>query len=1045
MSTCEAKRDFHFASTPADYTLVYQHTANIDVSGHHVIKLQNSEKFQTKPGDVIGWSYSASAASGAMAYGMIPDSSNDAPEYQYPVTTQVGSKVLRANGVKVNSHHIVSAHYSKKASFVLYHTFSNTGAYLVTSTIMPSFYIYADVPISGVQLTCPTLTSTNISTVIKIPAHTGSNTTYEWLPGDHRNATTTTIGEYSLVYPKPGIYTFSFAAYNSLGRITKTCIVRAFDKISGLKFDMPVDAVALGQDAVIAWSVEHGTNVSYVVDLGDGSPKMMQHMSGKFQSKMTVRYKYHKVGRYNITIEASSIVSPLVIIMTTAVVQIPLKNLIFITNLPHVNNYAYIARNEVVVMSTQLEQGSNPLCTYKFADGTSKHQTSMLTVNHVYGAVGEYRANVTCMNDISVLHASLGVTIVVQELQEIKNMVVQAKPTALGNETLLSLQMETGTVYMCEWEFGDGSQRKTDFKLNAMPIRHMYDAIGDFIVKVTCTNVLGSQTANVTVSVEIPITGHELQCPNKFMKVGQPFTVKSSTKTGSRLDVTFDFGKDEPTITVSENVNRSLLASHVFNNPGMYSIQVIVKNKFSSIKSSCPSIIKVEHPVTGIRIVTNSPIRYSLGIAEYHWFQSPGFVVPTDAVISWDFGDGYAVNRIPVNFSNLSEIITTHKYNSTGVFITKVKVENSVSSIGFDLEIDVQKMLPVSLIINSKDRQTENMVPGYGPKNNVFPLEQDLQLSVTKQLKDKWYFINFGNGKTTNTTSEKVTYSYPQPGRYNVSVIVENVLKRTTLWKIIVLQESIQGLSLDVPSTIHLKTMATFKIIPKSIGSSACYILSLGDGNVTVFNSTQCENLVRYTINKYVFKPLPSHAFSYNHTYTAKGGYNVSLEAKNLVSYKKLTKQIEIIYKPCAMPSVYISGGGSLPSPRTILRSDRIILRANVTFDCDKASHILYTWSILKASIDSNGQPKLMNFTTTRVTLGIASGAGRVDPTIYEILEKSLDIGISVAKLKVTFESATHDVTDVYSSNAVWLNTVATPLKAVIKGKIFETYSFNSK
>ena len=992
--------------------------------------------FTALAGDVLGWAFGAKSNSGQVSYASVQSNSDDAPEYQFKTVAQVGQKLLRADAAVSNSHHIISAHFNRKAHFILHHIYNNTGTYYLTTNVSETVVIYVDIAISGVKLVCPALISTNSSFDINIPAHNGTNTTYEWSTGDRSGINTTKVGLFSYKYSKPGVYRFSLSAFNSLGRVTKVCVIRALDKVADLKFVQPVGAVALGTEAVISWTVKFGTNVTYTLDLGDGSAKKTFDMSGKQGKSIEFKYKYLNIGKYNIKIEANNLIGPKQEITDEAVVQIPLKGIRFVTSLPHVTNNIFVAKDDKVELKVSLDQGSSPLCVYRFGDGSPQVITTSLSQKHKYTKLGEWVANITCMNQISSVNTSLNATVVVQELQEIKGLKLNAIPTPFGNTTNISIQMQSGSVMFCDWRFGDGMFLKTDSKMHSKSISHKYSSIGDYKVKVTCTNRLGSQEANVTIPVEVPIDGLEVKCPVKYLRVGQPFEVSFTTKTGSRVQAIVDLGETGSMKTVSHTSNQSTVITHSYAKPGYYTIQLTVKNKYNAIQYKCPNTIKIEYPVSGVRMVTNSPLKFNPGIVEYSWFPSPGFVAPTDAVVSWDYGDGNTIKRVPVDFSNMSTIIGTYRYNTTGDFITKVKIENNVSFIKFDLEIDVQKMLPVMLKIVNK-----NKAPGYGTNNDFFALESELSLTVTKQSKDQWYYFDFGDGKTLNTTSSDITYKYGKPGKFNVSVIIENVLQRSMKWNTITVQESITGLQLTVASTVHLGTSAIFTILASKIGSSsACYTLNLGDKNITVFNNSKCEGLVKYSMYNYKFEQLPDKTFTYNHTYKSKGAYNVSLEARNVVSFAKATKEIAVIYKPCALPTVLISGAGTLGSPLNSLRSDRIILRANVSFDCDKASHVLFTWTIFKVTSSNKlDESNRLNFTTTKHAMPFIRSSGTKDPTIYQIAEKQLPLGINMVKLMVTFESKSHDVSDVIGSNAVWLNTQATPLKAIMKGMLIFT------
>eukprot|EP00794_Sanderia_malayensis_P014077 gene14077-15546_t len=1039
MIICQKARHFNISSPPSDYQLVYQHLANVPVKGHRFIKLKNDERFTAKPGDVLGWTFKGEANSGQASF-IYDNQDDDTIEFQFPSITTIGTKVERRNAIKTQMRHLISVHFYEEALFTLHHVYNNTGAYLLTINISKPIQIFVDIPITGVDLICPSLVKTNSKFNLTISKQSGSNVTYEWFANDDSSSTKTSSGRFSYAYTKPNIYQFTIFISNSLSLVQLSCSIRALDIVNGLRLRHSLGSTSFGHQTNISWVITSGTNVTYTINYGDGSDAVLKHVVGSGQKELSAHYSYKSEGIYNVTITADNDVGPKLTISSQTFVEVPLRNLRFYSKLPHVTDHVYIAKGEEIDVMLSIGQGSSPSCVYQFSNDLQAHRTQSLSIKHIFNKTGIYTAHVTCMNRVSMVNATLNTSIVVQEIERITDLKLTVQPTIYGHHTLISLTMTKGTLYFCDWQFGDGSTTKSEFINQQSPVQHRFQSIGDYFTQVSCRNRLGTVHANITVSVDIPISGLQFNCTTHFIQFGHPVLINSLVTGGSRVVGQLSWGDNKTNEVLTMEKNMVVKKWHVYNKIGSYDVQLVVSNKYHSIERKCPNAIKVEYAVEGIHIYANSPLKLSTAIAIYKWYAKPGFIHPTNALITWEFGDGVKQQKQTLELKSTSNVLTQHRYSSAGTFITKIKIENNVSSLSFNVQIDVQEMLPIALSIEQMlSSSGNNTLPGFGKDKNFFPLEKQIQVKITKQLNDKWYIFNFGDGRIINSTSSSVVHLFQKSGIYNVSVLIYNKLEQSEQWKVISIEESVRNINLKTASSIYLGEQAKFSINAQKYGTASCFILNFGDMNVIVLNNTQCPNFNEHTMYDYKYSNLATGNFSLNHTYKNKGKFNIKLKAMNRVSFEEISKDLEVVGQPCSVPTLSINGGGTQVSPLVAQRSERIILKVNTSFECERADIVIFTWDIF--TVDASAKQMRFNTTSKNAKMPFKQHPGTLDITVHEIPNKFLPAGMNLVKLTLSFQSKTHNLGSVKVSRDAWFNIHATPLKASIKGGFRRTVS----
>jgi PKD repeat protein len=197
-----------------------------------------------------------------------------------------------------------------------------------------------------------------------------------------------------------------------------------------------------------------------------------------------------------------------------------------------------------VTVSVSDPAGLNDPLTYSFdwdTDGVYDllNQSSPVA-SHIYTATGVYTMTVRVSDgDGGLTTQTFTVTVVTRDRPIVGLQVTHSAPTPVGNMTIFTATVISGTNVIYQWNFGDSVLNSGSL------ITHIYSATGIYTVFVTATNGANSVTTTVLVTVTTPPI-YRTYLP-VIVKAGAPDLVGSLRLSPNRT--TFTAG--EPvTITV---------------------------------------------------------------------------------------------------------------------------------------------------------------------------------------------------------------------------------------------------------------------------------------------------------------------------------------------------------------------------------------------------------------------------------------------------------------------------------------------------------------
>jgi len=160
-----------------------------------------------------------------------------------------------------------------------------------------------------------------------------------------------------------------------------------------------------------------------------------------------------------------------------------------ITGLSALNDSPTIL-GETTMLSATVISGTNILFDWDLGDGIT---TTGAVVNHVYPQFGLYTTTVTATNAISTAQASTTVEIFEDPITGL--LAVNNSPTTLGDTTVLTGTVISGTNVVYQWDFSDGMYA------SGAVVSHTYAAVGEYTAIVTASNAVSLIATTTTVDI----------------------------------------------------------------------------------------------------------------------------------------------------------------------------------------------------------------------------------------------------------------------------------------------------------------------------------------------------------------------------------------------------------------------------------------------------------------------------------------------------------------------------------------------------------------
>ncbi|XP_065098457.1 polycystin-1 [Paramisgurnus dabryanus] len=414
-------------------------------------------------------------------------------------------------------------------------------------------------------------------------------------------------------------------------------------------------------------------------------------------------------------------------------------------------------------------------------------------------------------------------------------------------------------------EAGEGCMRSSP----DMWFSHVYMMLsdeGEYLLNITASNSLNSQSLTVSVVAHIPVTGLSIQ-PQGFSRVlvdiPQLFTASVATGSSVRYTWVIDGLAQFPHIGKSYSV--------VFKKPAEYKLKVIGSNPVSSQLIELKITADLMTPLADLTVIS-MPEVIAAHISSIYTIQVKADI-SIGVTIRWDFGDNTTSASHPVSSavemkdSYLHQTVkhiylqdsAHHTYSFPGDYTLKIEAYNKYDHI--EKHVTVRARTPLSRLMVSSSHTICQV--------NCTIL---FEVSPWPSSYGVLYSWNFGDDSSNmKEYSRKVSHVFKRPGTYNVTVWANNTLSVLTNYTAVQVVKSISGLQLNFTSYIELNSI--FKITGKvSSGTHLKWTFDFGDGSILKDHSES----------------------SASHIYKSPGNYTVHVIAYNGVSKEHQSVNVEV-------------------------------------------------------------------------------------------------------------------------------------------------------
>ncbi|XP_074647721.1 uncharacterized protein LOC141903499 [Tubulanus polymorphus] len=637
-----------------------------------------------------------------------------------PVTSlYVASRSGQADNpyVPLNAQLMVRAHFLRALEVRFTHTYSQTTASMfnVTASVLggenSTMTVKVLVPIRNVTIDSPAAAKTNETVTFSIPPHYGSDVKYVWKFSTNGSATgETTENRTTHSYSKSGTYNVSLNAVNDVSSddVSKQIIIQ--DEVMQLTVNASKEFIKLGDSVEVAWYISQGTDVESVmtmeagktVGIKPGTKEPQQSHSGL---SGTLVYTYITPGSRTVVVNATNMVSWQVANLTIHV-QAPVGKL---TMESPVNVAVDKTRNLTFTTNTGTELKFNATI-----DGVSIADVSLLqTTPTIQGKivipgltnVHNYTLNLTVYNDISV---STAVSIVEVDVPFAGDTEVLSadRPFAPTTEDVnVTLTPVTATRVTVQYEFGDGTTSVNDWfescDNTTVSTSHRFSNSGNFTIKATLKNPLGSVVREFTILVQHPVRAinfssnsplvlqidkaTDLLIPLKGM-VGTNFIASAGIPFPT--DPMYAIWVDDYNLTDNGPFTlEDRRINFTISEPGTYLVHVNISNlvSFLNYTHRVEADIKIDDVKSAYFDVNLSQIGKNLTFG--------ATVIGGSRVkLIFEFQDGLN-ETVDAQVGKL--IVVQHAFQTDGLFLVNVTAFNSVSMLSTTNNIPMIIQIPV--------------------------------------------------------------------------------------------------------------------------------------------------------------------------------------------------------------------------------------------------------------------------------------------------------------------------------------------------------------
>eukprot|EP00794_Sanderia_malayensis_P008787 gene8787-9725_t len=578
----------------------------------------------------------------------------------------------------------------------------------------------------------------------------GDNAHIEWYVNGQRNQQSSS--SFNHTFKTTNVYNVSVRVYNNVSRIIKNASVTVIEwgSVHGLSIIKPTDLYhATKRELNLQAKLCDGDSAQLTWTFGDGTILTTNSTS--------VQHTFVNPQSYTIHVKAWNVIQNKTENTTkTLVLQDEIKNFTAYTA------KSTVAVNEKFRIYVSVIYGTDVKYKYKTNGKKAVKFTANKTDDISVSSAGTVSYTVYAENKVS--KSEKEITIKVEEVIDVTiDSHIYLKT---GHNVTLRANRIAGSDMSVHWDFGDGTRAGPIYPDQSVQIQHLYANEGRYTLELNVTNAVSSVSLSSTVIVQRPlsVTGNNLTVTTaqNIVATNESVIISISVEHVSIYGYNIS---DAATFLL---LNRTNYVSKSFASAGSYTLNFIASNQVSRIDQSV--LVIVQDRISGQ--ISLSPLYVPVNIPQ----MLNATVRGTQPTFNFTFpnGDKATGNSVAYNFTQL------------GYSTVKATASNKVSSITSNIVVHVEVFIrELWLISNVTVATTDKTVKlqtslGYRPEHQY-----------------TWSISNVPLSHSSNVLS----WTFPKPGLYLVSLKAENHVSSGTASVIIEVEESISGVAFSIESS----------------------------------------------------------------------------------------------------------------------------------------------------------------------------------------------------------------------------------------------------
>jgi PKD repeat protein len=664
-------------------------------------------------------------------------------DFSFPDTVCVGERVqFMANSSGVDRYYWnfgddpLNFEWTDTKSSGISKTYYSSGTYMVRlmvtgtapsdrDTVEKAVYVRAE-PNARFSLE-PNLYSGEhcISTLFSVSTWTQPEG-YDSIYWDFGDGFTSNMSNPTHMFSTPGTYPVSTKVFGACGSDVYSINIKVVDDEQGkpsLDLSVYESEVCPGEDVDIYLSTQ-GEVDSFLIRLGDGNETRLDEFS----------YTYDAVGVYNVEAMAYNSCG-----IDTVIESVSVKNSVDIQRSisPYPSRICPGQNVEFYVHHEGVKSG-----TIDFGDGEQlTFNDTMYQINHVYANPGVFDVKVTWEYNNCYMPDTASTFVTVGTFAPQRPWFSTVEKSCPGEGVRINMPyIRSGDTL--EMYYGDGGMEKFVDK-NPYNYYHTYMNPGNYTLKAVVTNACGLKdsmirTHEVSGDLKPALVIYSSLESGKLNCIEDTITFNGTSRNGEISNLTWKFSD-------GMEINGPS-ARRAFASPGIYTVELTATNV-------CNQKYSAAHTVE----IADKMVNPSLNFYFYPKANCVNNEFLFDVFhsgatkLSWDFGDGTKYD------SDLNIPHIMHAYKNPGFYDVEIVASNQCG----------------------ENRRTANPRVVEGPSVNftfedkVYNVGEDVTFTNTSSGYVEAYWI-FNMDLEDTTTVKNPTRSYPQAGRYQVTLLLIN-------------------------------------------------------------------------------------------------------------------------------------------------------------------------------------------------------------------------------------------------------------------------------